>query len=154
MQPKPSQRRTWSIPANPVSIWPKPKSTPWWKKTATLASSSPAHTWSSAERLRLANQLYFEKTILQAADIKGHKLTDAQWRLERFTRNKYLSPRSFTPSCGVIMGDAYRLASELNTWSCEKRLTQTELQAMSASERNTCTVRTGLHERQPQWHKL
>lgn len=55
-RPKPSPGRRWSTPDSPVSTWPNPKSTPWWRKTATLASSSPAHTWRSAEKPSPANR--------------------------------------------------------------------------------------------------
>lgn len=50
MRPKPSPRRIWNTPASPVSIWPRRRSTPWWRKTATLAFSSPPPTWRSVGR--------------------------------------------------------------------------------------------------------
>lgn len=50
MQPKQSPWRTCSDPLRPVSTWPRLKSTPWWRKTATLASSSPPCTWTWPER--------------------------------------------------------------------------------------------------------
>lgn len=48
MRLKPSLWRTWKTPASPVSTWPGARSTPWWRKTATPASSSPPSARSSA----------------------------------------------------------------------------------------------------------
>lgn len=41
MWPKLSPKRRWISSASPVSIWPKPKSTPWWRRTPTLVSWDP-----------------------------------------------------------------------------------------------------------------
>lgn len=54
-RPKPSPRRTWSTPDKPALSWPSLKSTTWWRKTVTLASSNPPRTWRSAEKPRQPN---------------------------------------------------------------------------------------------------
>lgn len=119
MWPKPSQKRTWSIRASPVLTWLKPKSTPWWRRTATPASSNPPRTWNSAERPRRAKDFSIEDLSWKQQawcdhSSKGHKLTDAQQRLEGFRWNSYLSQRSFcTVSCGVISEDPHVSGSKL-----------------------------------------
>lgn len=141
MQPKQSPWRTCSDLLCPVSTWPKLKSTPWWRKTATLASSSPQCTWTWPEGQ--VNRLE-EENKMKKWCIQTQKVAKLWWDKHNFNEElwSYFGKQDGAPG--------WRPES---TWGCERTLTDRKHRGLRQPLTNTHAVYTQTDQCQAAWQE-